>query len=69
MQLQAIVRGFLLRKKLKISKCQPDLNYFDDASRSEYIDSSGLPYFSEMDSRIRKRVLSPYKVLPGRKLP
>lgn len=27
-----------------------DLNYFDDASRSEYIDSSGLPYFSEMDS-------------------
>ena len=33
-----------------------DLNYFDDSSRSEYVDSNGLPYFSEMDSYYNLRL-------------
>ena len=37
-----------------------DLNYFDDSARSEYIDSNGLPYFSEMDSYYNLRLTENY---------
>lgn len=48
MQLQAIVRGFLLRKKLKISKCQPDLNYFDDNQQNN-ITNNNINISNHMD--------------------
>ena len=33
-----------------------DLNALDDSYKAEFIDSSGLPYFSEMDSYYNLRL-------------
>ncbi|WP_405319975.1 STT3 domain-containing protein [Methanobrevibacter thaueri] len=37
-----------------------DLNMLDDSIKSEYVDSSGLPYFSEMDSYYNYRLTNDY---------
>ncbi|MBQ2832818.1 STT3 domain-containing protein [Methanobrevibacter sp.] len=37
-----------------------DLNIFTDEARGEYVDSSGLPYFSEMDSYYNLRLTEDY---------
>ena len=37
-----------------------DLNYFDDDGKALYTDSSGLPYFSEMDSYFNYRLTNDY---------
>jgi dolichyl-diphosphooligosaccharide--protein glycosyltransferase len=37
-----------------------DLNYFDDEGKALYTDSSGLPYFSEMDSYFNYRLTNDY---------
>ena len=37
-----------------------DLNIFTDEARGEYVDSSGLPYFSEMDSYYNLRLTQDY---------
>ena len=37
-----------------------DLNIFSDEQRGDYIDSSGLPYFSEMDSYYNLRLTEDY---------
>ena len=37
-----------------------DLHMLDDSMKSEYIDSSGLPYFSEMDSYYNLRLTQDY---------
>ena len=37
-----------------------DLNLFDDSSKLEYVDDTGLPYFSEMDSYYNLRLTQNY---------
>ena len=37
-----------------------DLHFFDDESKGQYVDSSGLPYFSEMDSYYNLRLTENY---------
>ena len=37
-----------------------DLHLFNDAQKAEYVDSSGLPYFSEMDSYYNLRLTQDY---------
>ena len=37
-----------------------DLNVLTDEAKAEYVDSSGLPYFSEMDSYYNLRLTEDY---------
>ncbi|MBE6499195.1 MAG: peptide transporter [Methanobrevibacter thaueri] len=56
----AIIVIILLSIVFALKMPAADLNFFDDEGKALYTDSSGLPYFSEMDSYYNYRLTNDY---------